>query len=181
LPKSKVVYGLTAPYIEFIHDTGIAIVFPGIEPVYARDVLDQNLLASSAVQPFQNVFGQDLYPTIADKAACLFFSLAGGHIFGNGNKRTAVIALDQFLIANKIYLVLSNDEVKELAEATASYHERNETQEFAMNRIRSAIAENLIEFRLLRSRHRLYRRMLGVRKALIENHCVSEFCGQSSN
>jgi death-on-curing protein len=84
------------------------MIWPGTEPVYPHDCLDQNLLASAAVQPFQSGFGMDFYPTVSDKAACLFFSLAGGHIFSNGNKRTAVLALDQFLIANSIYLVLSN-------------------------------------------------------------------------
>jgi death-on-curing family protein len=138
--------------------------------------LDRNLLASAAVQPFQSGFGREFYPTLSDKAACLFFSIAGGHIFGNGNKRTAVISLDQFLIANKIYLLLSNNEVRELAEATASYHERHETQEFAMTRIREAIAENVAEFRLFRLQNpRFYKQMHLVKSSIIKNNCVTAF------
>jgi death-on-curing family protein len=176
LPKSRVVYGLKADYIEFIHDQGIAILWPGLEPVYAHDCLDPNLLASAAVQPFQAGFGREFYPTIADKAACLFFSLAGGHIFSNGNKRTAVVAVDQFLNANSVFLVLSNNEVKKLAEDTASYHERNETQEFAMNRIRAAISENIIEFRMIRRADMpFYRRMLRVKNSILQHGCVTAF------
>jgi death-on-curing family protein len=176
LPRSKVVYGLKADYIEFIHDTGIAIMWPGLEPVHPHDCLDQNLLASAAVQPFQGGFGREFYPTISDKAACLFFSLAGGHIFSNGNKRTAVVAVDQFLHANSIYLVLSNNEVKKLAEDTASYHERNETQEFAMNRIAAAIAKNIIEFRMLRHADmRFYRQMLRIKNGMVKHGCVTAF------
>jgi prophage maintenance system killer protein len=101
LPRSKKQFPLTAQYIEDIHDQGIAIAFPGLEPVHPHDCLDRNLLESAAEQPFQGGFGVDyFYPTIYDKAACLFFSIAGGHIFGNGNKRTGVLALDQFLWAN---------------------------------------------------------------------------------
>ena len=152
------------------------MIWPGIEPVYPHDCLDENLLASAAVQPFQGGFGREFYPTISDKAACLFFSLAGGHIFSNGNKRTAVLALDQFLNANSIYLVLSNNEIRKLAEETASYHERNETQEFAMDRIREAIAENIIEFRYLRRADMsLYRRMLRLKNSIIKHGCVTPF------
>lgn len=144
--------------------------------MYEHDCLDRNLLASAAVQPFQSGFGREFYPTLSDKAACLFFSIAGGHIFGNGNKRTAVISLDQFLIANKIYLLLSNNEVRELAEATASYHERHETQEFAMTRIREAIAENVAEFRLFCLQNpRFYKQMHLVKSFIIKNNCVTAF------
>ena len=57
--------------------------FPGVEPVYEDEPLNENLLESAAEQPFQGGFGVDYYPTIYDKAACLFFSIAGGHIFYN--------------------------------------------------------------------------------------------------
>jgi death on curing protein len=56
-------------------------------------------LESAAEQPFQAGFGVEFYPTIYDKASCLFFSIAGGHIFSNGNKRASVLALDQFLLS----------------------------------------------------------------------------------
>lgn len=152
MPKSKPTYGLTAHYIEFIHDRGVALTWPGLEPVYEYECLDRNLLEAAAVQPFQAGYGVDFYPTVVDKAAYLFFSIAGGHIFRNGNKRTAVLALDQFLNANAHYLLLSNEEVKNLAEDTASYNENGETKDFALARIRKAIGEHVVEFRHFRKR-----------------------------
>jgi prophage maintenance system killer protein len=42
----------------------------------------------------------------------------------DGNKRTAVVALSQFLIANGMFTVLSNEDVYDLARETASHHVR---------------------------------------------------------
>lgn len=39
-------------------------------------------------------------PTIAELAACLAYTLAKNHPFGDGNKRTALAALDVFLEQN---------------------------------------------------------------------------------
>lgn len=150
MPRSKVTYGLTPQYIEFIHDRGIEIFWPGLEPVKANDCLHPNLLDSAAKAPFQSGYGVEFYPTLLDKAAYQFFSIAGGHIFGNGNKRTAAIVLDQFLLANSVYLLISNPEMTKLAEDTASYHERNETDAVAIQRIKDALTPNMIELRVMR-------------------------------
>ncbi|ADG07798.1 type II toxin-antitoxin system death-on-curing family toxin [Kyrpidia tusciae] len=58
------------------------------------------LLDSALNRPRQSVFGQDAYPTIYDKAAALFESLVQNHPFHNANKRTAFLALLQFLSYN---------------------------------------------------------------------------------
>ena len=44
--------------------------------------------------------GQDLYPTLVEKAAALGFSLIQNHPFVDGNKRTAHAALETFLVLN---------------------------------------------------------------------------------
>ena len=174
--KTKIGYGLKVDYIEFIHDQGIAMMWPGTEPVYKHDCIDENLLRSVAVQPFQSGFGIEFYPTLTDKAAYVFFTIAGSHIFSNGNKRTAVIALDQFLLANGAYLLLSNEEVKTLAELTASYHEREESPEIAKKRILDAITKHCIEFRQFRKTDpNVYRRMLRMRKVILDGDCVDRF------
>lgn len=121
--------------------------WPGVEPVRRDDVRDQNLLQSAPQQPFQEAFGVEFYPTIYDKAACLFFSICTGHIFTNGNKRTAVLALDQFLLANEIYLTLPNEEMKQLAERTAEYNIRQENQREVRERIARLLQDNSITFR----------------------------------
>ena len=108
---------------------GINVVWPGIEPVQNATCLDINLLMSVAEQPYQECFGCELYPSLAAKAAYIFCHLASGHVFSNGNKRTAAIALDQFVLTNTHYLTLSNEQVHDLAQSVASAGERG--QKFA--------------------------------------------------
>lgn len=50
--------------------------------------------------PKESIFGQELYPTIFDKGAILMINLATKHVFHNGNKRTAFIALEVFMGLN---------------------------------------------------------------------------------
>jgi prophage maintenance system killer protein len=83
-------------------------------------------------------------PTILRKAAALFHSINANHPFMNGNKRTAVIALDHFLIANDHYLALSNDEMYELAQDTAAYKERGLSQDQSLREITRALDEDAI-------------------------------------
>lgn len=168
MPTSKETVPLTAEYIEVLHDEGISVTWPGIEPVGAGDCIDRNLLRSAAEQPFQGGFGVEyFYPTIYDKAACLFFSIAGGHIFGNGNKRTAILALDQFLAANSIYLLLPNEAMYALAIRTATYRLNGENPQRLKDIISATIRENSIEFRQLRTREpRMYRRLHRLRRLI---------------
>lgn len=66
-------------------------------------------LASSALQPYQSVFGDDAYPTIPEKAAAHAFFLAEGQPFIDGNKRTAALALTVFLDLNGYELYEASD------------------------------------------------------------------------
>lgn len=50
--------------------------------------------------PKETLFGQELYPTIHEKAAILMINLATKHVFHNGNKRTAFISLEIFMELN---------------------------------------------------------------------------------
>jgi len=90
------------------------------EPVSPSEYKDLALLDSAANRPFQT-FGQvDLYPSLSLKAAALFHSLACNHCFHNGNKRTAIMALDLFLIANEVVLLINNADIYALAKDTAA-------------------------------------------------------------
>ena len=46
------------------------------------------------------MFGQPLYPSLADKAALYMFNVISNHIFQDGNKRTGLEAAQLFLRAN---------------------------------------------------------------------------------
>src|SRR5579864_5512617 len=102
-----------------LHDDGIALTWPAVEPVYRNECIDLGRLDASVTQPFQAAFGVEFYPTIPAKAACLFYGLIENHCFHNGNKRTAVLAIDQFLTANRHLLLLDDEEIRILAEETA--------------------------------------------------------------
>lgn len=172
MPRSKKEYQpfrLTAAYIESAHDDGVNIFWPGIEPVHPNDCLDLNLLESAAEQPFQSGYGMDFYPTIYDKAACLFFLIAGGHIFSNGNKRTAVIILDQFLLANAIYLLIPNEEIQALAEGTASYKLSGLGHKQVLSNLSELIKNSSVPLRMLRKTDETsYRRMHKLKRMIRE-------------
>ncbi|GIK62866.1 MAG: hypothetical protein BroJett018_06600 [Chloroflexota bacterium] len=61
---------------------------------------DRGLLESAVARPMASAFGEDAYPSLFEKAAALLDSLSRNHPFVDGNKRTATIALDQFLKKN---------------------------------------------------------------------------------
>lgn len=63
-------------------------------------VRDEGLVDSAVALPRASFGGEDLYPTLAEKAAALGFSLAKNHGFVDGNKRTAAAAVEMFLLRN---------------------------------------------------------------------------------
>jgi death-on-curing protein len=63
-------------------------------------VRDVHLLNSAVKRPSIVLFGQPQFPSLVDKAAALLHSLAYHHLFVDGNKRTAALALEQFLTLN---------------------------------------------------------------------------------
>lgn len=108
-------YRIPAATIEHIHDALIGIFLPYDQPVDAAEHRDVGLIDSAINRPFQTFGGEDVYPTIPRKAASLFHSLACNHCFLNGNKRTAVMALDIFLFMNRHVLLLTSRQVYEMA------------------------------------------------------------------
>lgn len=53
--------------------------------------------ASMLERPKTELFGQEQYPSILEKACCYYHSIATEHIFHNGNKRTALTVFIIFL------------------------------------------------------------------------------------
>ena len=63
-------------------------------------VRDESLLESALARPQQlHVYG-DPVPDVADLAASLAFGLARNHPFVDGNKRTAAVACETFVLLN---------------------------------------------------------------------------------
>lgn len=63
-------------------------------------VRDENLLDSALARPQQSHAYGDPPPDLADLAASLAFGLARNHPFVDGNKRTAAVACEAFIMLN---------------------------------------------------------------------------------
>ncbi|UBH13405.1 type II toxin-antitoxin system death-on-curing family toxin [Macrococcus armenti] len=76
-------------------------------------VVEPTALHMTVSSPKQHDFGEELYPTIYLKAANLYRNIVMKHIFYNGNKRTAFMALNVFLRKNGLKLKVDADEAVE--------------------------------------------------------------------
>ena len=66
----------------------------------ASGIRDFGALESAVAQPKAIVAGRDAYPSLAEKAAALAFSLVQNHPFVDGNKRVGHAAMETFLVLN---------------------------------------------------------------------------------
>lgn len=73
-------------------------------------IRDAGLIESALAQPQQTFGGEDLYPTLPEKAAALACSLLRNHPFVDGNKRVGYAAGRLLLLLNGWDLVASLDE-----------------------------------------------------------------------
>ncbi len=73
-------------------------------------IRDLGMLESAISQPCMTFAGEDLYPTIIDKAVALGFSIIMNHPFIDGNKRTGHAAMETFLVLNGKEISTSVDE-----------------------------------------------------------------------
>ena len=74
-------------------------------------IRDEGLLDSAINTPFQTFSGQDLYPTVLEKAVRLGFGLIRNHPFIDGNKRIGTHAMLVFLTLNNITLSYEDDKL----------------------------------------------------------------------
>lgn len=82
--------------------------------VLSSGVHDENLLASAVNTPFQTFMGNDLYPSIYDKAAQLCYGIANNHPFTDGNKRTALHSMYVYLIINGFDIMATQQDVENM-------------------------------------------------------------------
>ena len=74
----------------------------------SRGLRDIGLLQSALARPFQTFGGEDLYPTIFEKAAALGESLIVNHPFIDGNKRTGMLCMTALLMVNNYTFIASS-------------------------------------------------------------------------
>lgn len=74
------------------------------EPIPPFETRYPDRLESCLAAPFQTYSGQDLYPTIQEKAAALFYFMVKNHPFKNGNMRLALVSTLVFLARNGYWM-----------------------------------------------------------------------------
>ena len=85
----------------------------------AKGIRDYGLLLSALEMPKSAFGGQDLHPTLFDKAAAYLYHVAKNHPFIDGNKRTASALALTFLEMNGIPIKMNVQDYEELIVATA--------------------------------------------------------------
>ena len=76
----------------------------------SQRIRDQGLMESAIARPYQTFDGEDLYPTVFEKAAALTESIIINHPFIDGNKRTGLLAMLVILEIGNFKISASNDD-----------------------------------------------------------------------
>lgn len=125
------------------HRLAVAVFDTRSDPIAPFHRHTRELLDSALNLPRQGFGGKELYPTLIDKAAMLYYTLNKNHPFENGNKRIATASLLVFLFMNDHWLDAGKDEIvrRTLFIAESKPSER----EMVLGSIRNWISEHLIE------------------------------------
>jgi death-on-curing protein len=102
----------------------------------APGLRDKGLLESAIARPAASFGGQDLYPSLAAKAASLMESLVGNHPFVDGNKRIAIATIELLLQINGYRLIADDETLEEMTLAAAA-------SEVEMEEIRILLEQNM--------------------------------------
>jgi death-on-curing protein len=78
----------------------------------AAGLRDRGALESAVTQPRMTFGGVDLYPSLAEKAVAIGFSLVRNHPFVDGNKRIGHAAMEALLMLNGHELAATVDDAE---------------------------------------------------------------------
>ena len=99
---------LTTGEVIAIHDK--LVIATGGSP----GLRDMGLLESAVLGSTQTFGGEDLYPTVIEKAARMAYAICKNHPFIDGNKRVAITALLVILRMNDLSVQFSQHELMSL-------------------------------------------------------------------
>lgn len=77
-------------------------------------IRDERSLESALANPLQTFTGQDLYPSIVDKAVQLCYGLIKNHPFLDGNKRTGLHLMLILIHINGLKINIAHDELTDI-------------------------------------------------------------------
>jgi death on curing protein len=86
----------------------------------ASGLRDRGALESAVAQPEASFGGEELYPSLSEKAAALGHSLIQNHPFVDGNKRIGHGAMEVFLLLNGYEIEALVDEQEKIIIGVAS-------------------------------------------------------------
>jgi death-on-curing protein len=82
-------------------------------------IRDRGLLESALAVPEATYSGEDLHPSLCEKAAAYLFHLVKNHAFVDGNERAGLAVCLAFLAMNDVWIRASDDELVELVYGVA--------------------------------------------------------------
>jgi death on curing protein len=85
----------------------------------ALGLRDLGRLEAAIAAQTQNIFGEELYPTVIEKAAAVVRGIIADHPFVDGNKRTAMLAGLTLLRINELVFRARNGEIEDFAVSIA--------------------------------------------------------------
>ena len=85
-------------------------------------LIDLGRLESAIATQTQNVFGEELYPRVLDKAAAIIRAIVADHPFVDGNKRTAMLTGLTLLEINGLKFSAKLGEIEDFAVKIAVEH-----------------------------------------------------------
>ena len=125
--KPNIIDGIwypSADFVEVVVTRLVPILFPAYEIAepdfqFLGGEQGRGLLNSSLARPMP-YFGEDRYPSIAEKAAALMWSITLNHPFNDGNKRAALTTAFVFIVNNDHTILVNQDETVEMCHRVAA-------------------------------------------------------------
>jgi death on curing protein len=110
----------------------------------AYEVRNTGKLESSITQPFQEIGGQELYPTLVSKASMLYYFCIKNHPFEDGNKRMGIFALIMYLAKNGYWLDTTNEELFDMTVYTAASSMKDKDE--VVKKIEEFVESSMVEY-----------------------------------
>lgn len=89
-------------------------------------IRDKNLLWSAIDAPKAAMFGQEMYPSVYEKAAAYLYHIVCNHPFNDANKRTGYVVTLVFLEVNNAKQVFKKEDLENLVVEIAKGKETKE-------------------------------------------------------
>lgn len=135
---------LTLAEVEFVAHELARQMMDGDEPIPPFASRYEDRLESCLSTPQQTYDKRELYPTLLDKVAILFYLMIKSHPFENGNKRVAVMTLIYILYKNGKWLSLPGMVLYQFAKDVAASESRRKDDQ--VKSIRAFLKPHIVDY-----------------------------------